>query len=205
MFNLGDLAYTTDIGLNFILHALGELASFSSMLGILHPQVTIFDPSTPDNEVIGTITATSPDHVSIQGRLQSDALLTYHLEGGEPFPGEPGLNWHIVCEEGELLITNPTGLMDVVHVGAKIMLKKAGSKTASEVEFLADTDVDKLQHPAQNVGRLYEAFADKKSELYADWKLALRRHELLDEIYQRWDKKEAPDRQQASLELGQAN
>jgi len=163
------------------------------MLAITRPKVTLIDPKNSDKGVIDTMTATSPDQAFIQGRFQSGALLSFHLEGGDPFPGQPGLTWHIVGEKGELLITNPIAVMDIMHGGAKIMLKEAGSKEASEVEIPADAEVDKLQHPSQNVGRLYEAFADKKTESYADWSLALRRHELIEEIYQRWDGKNARD------------
>ena len=180
-----------DLAFNFVLHTLGELSSFDSMLGLVHPKVTVNDPKNPEKGAMEIITATSPDQVFLQGRLQSEALLTYHLEGGKPFPGQPALQWHIVGDKGELFVTNPVALMDIMHGGVKVLLKEGGSKVASEVELPADAAVDNLKHPAQNVGRLYEAFANRETELYADWKLARVRHELINEIYERSDGEQA--------------
>ncbi|KAK8219633.1 hypothetical protein M8818_000607 [Zalaria obscura] len=81
-------------------------------------------------------------------------------------------------------------VLDIIHAGAKVMLLEKGSKEPTQVEIPANEAVDSLPHPAQNVGRLYEAFADGKTEEYADWKLGRRRHELIAEMFQRSDGEE---------------
>ncbi|OQO00014.1 hypothetical protein B0A48_14217 [Cryoendolithus antarcticus] len=187
---------------NFILHTLGELASFDSMLGISHPEIALFDPKDPTKKTQRTITSDTPDQIFLQGKLVSNALLSFHMEGGAPFPGEPGLRWHIVGEKGELLITNNMMMMDVLHTSAKVqwldysrraksavndvLNDKPQSIPVTELEVPKD-ELSKVGDMAENVGRLYEAFADGENGMYADWEVGLRRHELMEEMFQRWD------------------
>jgi len=87
---------------------------------------------------------------------------------------------------GDILITNPRGCFDIEHAGIKIQYRKAGESTAEEVT-LEEDGLSALEHPAQNVGRIYEAFAKGEREKYADWKTAMRRHEFIDELFERGD------------------
>lgn len=57
--------------------------------------------------------------------------------------------------------------------------------------MLQDDELSELEHPAQNVGRLYEAFAKGEVGSYADWKAAMRRHRFIDEMFERGDGNEA--------------
>jgi hypothetical protein len=177
------------------------------MLGISHRNIGIFDAEDPTKTILETVETDTPDQIFLQGRLLSQALLSFHMEGGEPFPGEPGLRWHIVGDKGELMITNNIMLMDVLHTGVKILLREYSKRPASDKDdFLKDephqqheaevVDIgipqDKMTElvgVAQNVGRLYEAFADERTEGYADWTVGLQRHELIEEIFDRWDAK----------------
>lgn len=172
------------------------------MLGISHPDIGIYEPSDPAKTIVETISADAPDQIFLQGKFMSGALMSFHMEGGMPFPGEPGLRWHIVGSKGELMITNPVVLMDVMHKGAKILFSARGenpftdksifsgqqAKPATEIQVKRD-ELAELPGPSQNVGRLYEAFADGKTDMYADWVVGLRRHELMEELVQRWDGK----------------
>lgn len=189
---------TSYAAFNYVQHVLGDFESFSSMLGIVHPEVDLFDLAAPEKKITDTISTTTPDEIFLQGKLVSGALLTYHLEGGSPFPGEPGLRWHIIGDKGELMITNPVAVVDIMHSGAKILLSENGEPKLQhpmqqdkapdpvEIEVPADSLTD-LKHPAQNVGRLYEAYADGKTDMYPDWNVGLKRHELMEELFQRWD------------------
>jgi hypothetical protein len=64
--------------------------------------------------------------------------------------------------------------------------RESGEKEAEIVE-LEEDELSGLAHPAQNVGRLYEAYAKGETGLYADWKVALRRHRFIDEMFGRSD------------------
>ncbi len=57
------------------------------------------------------------------------------------------------------------------------------SDSVEVVDWSVDDAAEHLQGPAQNVARLYEAFADGRTQDYADWSEALKRHKLLDELY----------------------
>ncbi|KAK6429983.1 hypothetical protein LTR95_013865 [Oleoguttula sp. CCFEE 5521] len=167
---------------NFILHTLGELSSFDSMLGIAYPEIGIFDPKDPTKSIQRTIKTDTPDQIFLQGQLASDALLTFHMEGGEPFPGEPALRWHIVGETGELLKYSDRVQGDK----SGFLSDKPQSVPVTELEVPKDA-LSKVRGVAENVGRLYEAFADGEEGMYADWEVGLRRHELMEEMFRRWD------------------
>lgn len=169
-----------------MLHVLGELDCYSSILENTHPQVRLFDKSDPDKKVVETIESDTPDEVMLQGRFLSGALLSYHLKGGKPFPGEPALRWHIVGDKGEVMITNPVGAMDIVFAGAKVMFREHGSDEATEISVPED-EMSKTAHPVQGVARLYEAYADGQKNRYPDWTVGMKRHALMDELFQRWD------------------
>lgn len=54
-----------------------------------------------------------------------------------------------------------------------------------------DTDEwDALPRHARNVARLYEAFWKGESEGIVTFEAAVRRHEMIDGIYEAWDKGE---------------
>jgi hypothetical protein len=164
-----------------------------------HPEVGIFETSAMDKGVTETFKVTTPDKIYFQGKLKSGALISYVAEGGDPFPGEPGLRWHIIGEKGEILITCPAFGMDIVHAGCAVKMIEYGERkivhpmshdkpkpTVIDVE-IPKTPMDELNHPAQNVGRLYESYADGNTEGYSDWNVALERHELMQEMFQRWN------------------
>lgn len=158
-------------------------------MGIDHPTLDLIDP-TRGTAVIDTIAKDCPDNIHLQGRFSDGTLLTYQLRAGPAFPGEPGCRWLINGTKGDILITNPRGVFDIEHEGIKIQYRKSGENTAEEV-MLEEDEVSGLQHPAQNVGRIYEAFANREVGRYADWKTAMRRHRLIDEMFERGDGKEA--------------
>jgi len=183
---------------NNVLHVLGDLESYDSILATTQPEVGLFDAGNPEKGVQESYKVTSPDRILLHGKFKSGAVITYHVEGGDPFPGEPGLHWHIVGTKGELMITNPAFAVDIMHAGFKIKMIEYDEPKVPvhpmrhdkpvpeviEVEIPNDSLTD-LAHPAQNVGRLYESYADGNTEGYGDWDLALKRHELMHEMFQK--------------------
>ncbi|KAG9753633.1 NAD(P)-binding protein, partial [Aureobasidium melanogenum] len=168
-----------------LLEVFGELESFDVIMGIERPKVNLIDPSN-QGKVVGTIDKDTPDNIAMQGRFQNGTLLNYDLRSAAPFPGEPGLRWTIIGEKGDILVTNPAAMFDINHEGVKIQLHEQGKDKAEPIELPAD-DLANLKHPAQNVGRLYDAYAKGDTKGYCDWNLALKRHELIEEMFQRGD------------------
>ncbi|CAD0109403.1 unnamed protein product [Aureobasidium uvarum] len=175
----------TTIGITCLLEVFGELEAFSSMMGNDYPTMDLVDP-TQSGKIVDSITKDTPDNIHLQGRFSSGTLITYQMRAGEVFPGEPGCCWIINGEKGDIQITNPRGCFDIEHKGLEIKYKKAGERKAETIE-LSEDGYTTLNHPAQNVGRLYEAFAKGDTASYADWNVALRRHKLIDEMFARGD------------------
>ena len=177
------------IAFNYIIATLGEMGTFHSMLGNQRPSVDLMDPQQ-GGKVVETVQEDTPDQVLLQGRFaDSGAFFSYHLRGGEPFSGQPGLVWSIYGEKGEIRITNPLSVLDILHDDVKIMLHDfAGGKEPREVEVPKDGMSD-LAGTSENVGRIYEAYA--RDANYPDWKDGMKRHELIEEMWKRSDGKKS--------------
>lgn len=163
-----------------VLRALGELGSFGAILEVKRPEVELLDK--PDGTVVETMQRTSHDQILIQGHLDSGALLSHHLRGGKAFPGSPGLMWRIYGETGEIQVTASGPNLQLGYEDARIQLHRHASGEVETVE-LAKDEWSELPLVAQNVARMYEAFADERAADYPDWREAVVRHRLVEELY----------------------
>lgn len=186
-------------------------------------QRSTFGRLDPATKQVTQVPYNTPDQIMLLARLTSGCVLSYHLRGGDAFPGTPGMTWSIYGEKGEIRITNPMSPMDIMHAGCSISLQTFGPPPAmpsppgmedrghevqdipigseasgsepggSEADGSKADGLDTLPHPAQNVGRIYEAFAAGKRSRegeaggYPGWDVAIRRHELIEEMWRRWD------------------
>ncbi|KAF3389834.1 Galactose/lactose metabolism regulatory protein GAL80 [Talaromyces pinophilus] len=86
--------------LDTVQQVLGEFSSFQSLLSSQRSVVKIVEA---DGSVVKeNAVKTTPDHVMIQGMLNSGAVLSATIRGGAPFKGSPGLEWSIYGEKGEI-------------------------------------------------------------------------------------------------------
>lgn len=166
-----------------MLEVFGELEAFSSIMGIDHPTVEIIDPAQ-GGKIIESVKKDTPDNILLQGRFDSGVLMTYQIRAGKAFPGEPGCRWLINGDKGAIQLTSPRGCFGIDHVGIEIKYWREGEEEAETVTLHED-ELSGLEQPAQNVGRLYDAYAKGKTESYADWKVALKRHKFIDELFRR--------------------
>lgn len=110
------------------------------------------------------------------------------LRGGPPFPGVPGVDWHIYGSKGEIRFTAPAPLIQMGSAGVKIEVQngEGGDVETVEVERDAFDDLaagEKAGHfalAACNVGRLYAAL--KEGKLTSTFEDAVERHELIEGI-----------------------
>lgn len=140
------------------------------------------DPKT--NEVVGTVQKDTPDTILLHGRLESGTTVSYSLRGGDAFPGQPPVVWEIYGEKGVIRMTNPASAIDIMHAGVDIQLQVFG-KEAEKVELPKD-DLSDLAHPAQNVGKIYEAYARGREGGeggYPNWDKGYKMHELMEEMF----------------------
>ena len=164
------------------LSVFGELkpGGYTPMLANLRPRMHIEqDDGTLTEE---TFEKSTPDQILLQGRIERDppAVFSLHLRAGAKFQDTPGSIWKIYGDKGELQIS-------FASAGPQI-----GGPTEMKFDDLMGGDIEHitieegkewtdLPVQGQNIGRLYEAFADGKG--YADFELALKRHRLIDEFY----------------------
>jgi predicted dehydrogenase len=169
------------IALEAIFYTLGEMSSFNSIIDIKRPEVQL---TNWGGQVTKTIKRTAHDNVLIQGHLESGALLSYHIRGGDAFAKNEGLIWRVYGETGEIQVTASGTYLNAGHEDMTIRLHDHATGETIKVD-VAEDGLSKLPLFSQNIGRIYEAFADGKTDGYMDWSHALLRHKLVDEIYQR--------------------
>lgn len=165
---------------------LGDFKSFDSRLSIGYPTVNVIDRSDGsvlDKGVVNTV----PDHIHLQGIVTSNAVVSYTWRGGPSFPDTPRADWRIVGTEGELRLTSPGWSLNVGQPETKL---EFFDKRSGKVEIVtAEKDEwDEMPVPAQNIGRLYEAY--RKGESVPDFQSAIKRHEFLEELWSRFDEEQ---------------
>ncbi|KAF1812264.1 NAD-P-binding protein [Eremomyces bilateralis CBS 781.70] len=168
-----------------IFNVLGDLGSFNSILHTKFPTATLVDPQNP-LEVVGTQERTTPDELLLQGRLESGTFLSVHVRGGPPnrSAAVPDLVWRIYGEKGEITVSSPQPNIINTAQGITVELHDHASHKVEKIETLSN-ELEHLPDPARNIARLYEAYADKT--WYPDFKHALKRYQLIDEMYRRLD------------------
>jgi hypothetical protein len=128
-------------------------------------------------------TKTAPDHVLVQGILESGALASISFRTVASTVDNVGIRWLISGAEGEIEVTTPQMLWQIRSPGWTLKIKN-GMGEAKDVEF----GIPKENHSGSflgiNTARLYEAYANKETEKYADFKGGLATHCALQKILQ---------------------
>ncbi|EAW10012.1 uncharacterized protein ACLA_042340 [Aspergillus clavatus NRRL 1] len=162
---------------------LGEFKKFSSSCAISRPALDIVDYSN-GQVVEKAVRNTVPDQILMHGTVEkSDAFVTISLHAGKEIPGLPRLDWRIQGDKGWLRLTSAILFQNVGSPETKLELVKLDG-SVEEISVEAD-EWDSLPIPAQNIARLYEAY--RRDEWYPSFAWALRRHELLDGMWKRFD------------------
>jgi predicted dehydrogenase len=140
-----------------------------------------------------------PDLISVAGKwdesalTQKNATLHFRLRRGQPFPGEPVLEWTIQGEKGEIRIISPESAFLQVSdatVPRVIEIHDFASNEVSKVEWKWEGWQEDLPPPARGIGALYESLAEVKTtgakEKYLTFDAAVKRHELLENLLADW-------------------
>ena len=180
--------------LDAVFAAVGELVpgSYSCLMGNLRPRMYV--PEAVDggslSDQLERVDKDTPDQIMLMGRLDRKlappAMLSFHLRAGSRAKDAPGAVWRIYGEKAELVVEfasagpqiGPARRVQIHHFAV-------GEKAAMDVQ---DVPLDEggdewtgLPVSGQNIGRLYEAFAE--GQKVPDWEIALRRHQLIDEFW----------------------
>ncbi|KAF7194100.1 Galactose/lactose metabolism regulatory protein GAL80 [Pseudocercospora fuligena] len=166
--------------IDFVLYALGqELSSLSAALSTQRKNVQL---KHPDGKLEDDVRRT-PDQILLQGHLDDGAVLSVHQRGGSPFKDTPGLAWRIYGEKGEIEVTSDGSFLQVGYGDSMVIkLHDHDKDEVKTIDWEVKDGYEGYPGPAQNVARLYEAFADGRQEDYADWKQAVARHRLLEKL-----------------------
>ena len=162
---------------------MGEIGSFDALLSIAQPKGEIVDSA---GKIIKTATRDTPDQIMLQGTLAGSkpVAITFFVRGGPPFKGDPALKWKILGTKGELEIINPLLLAaDVIDTDAEIRLHDFATDQVTFVDWkVGDEWEETLPVPAQNIARMYEAFANGEAKRLVTLEQAVMRHRMLDEM-----------------------
>lgn len=164
---------------------LGDFKSYDSLFHIGRPTIDIVDRAANNKVIVKDALNTVPDQVTIHGRVvPSNAIVSIHWRGGNTFPGTPQADWRVVGEMGELRLTSPSWSLNVGHPETKLELYDATTGVVETI-FPDKDQWDSLPFTAHNIARLYEAY--RKNEWYPDFEWAVKRHEMIDDMWKRFD------------------
>lgn len=148
---------------------------------VQRPTITLVNPD--DSIAQENVKKNTHDQIMLTGRYASGAVLSFHMRGGKPFKDGPGLVWRIYGEKGELSIEGPSALIQVSY---PVTVKFHDFEKDEVVEVKEEEqgkEWEEMPMMGRNIGRVYEAFAKGKG--YPNWDVALKRHQMIDEMYKR--------------------
>lgn len=178
----------------FFVH--GELKKgYSTLLGNLRPRMhkmagdgkisdETFAKDTPDQVSDSRGSAecwlTGRCQILLQGRFDTGSapVFSFHQRAGNKFSDKPGLTWRVYGDKAEMLIEVDGGSP---HIGSPTKISICDGDTGKVDEVALDQSYEGLGMPSANIGALFDAYAEGKG--YADWEVALKRHELIEEFY----------------------
>jgi predicted dehydrogenase len=164
-------------------YVLGELASLKSTFAVQNPLVKLVSGKT--GEVVNPDKRrTAPDHIFVQGALESGAMVSISTRTPpKPIDGQ-SLRWLITGSEGELeLITSGRGFQVGSNPRTLRLVSKDGEIQRIDWEQDEPIHIKNVAPPGVNTARLFEAYALNK-DCYADFEKAVKLHKLLDRIAQ---------------------
>ncbi|KAL2798172.1 hypothetical protein BJX66DRAFT_334211 [Aspergillus keveii] len=174
----GQVTLTIYMGhtMDFLASLLGQPRTVSARLQTTWPYVSILDG---DKVLETNVKKTADDYASLHGVTDRDVPYTYVLRGGDAFQEGEGLIWDIIGEKGQIRVTGATIMFNIGADNYKVQLKNYATGKVETVSLH-----EKLSLPlfAQNVGMMYERFAD--GEVVPTFEDAVRRHEFLNAVFE---------------------
>ncbi|PSN72552.1 hypothetical protein BS50DRAFT_630565 [Corynespora cassiicola Philippines] len=176
-------------------HLLGEFDSFQSLLVTRRTEIKTYDASAMDIAALEKTDAafevaprTAPDEILLQGRLAGGATVSFHLRSGDIDADGNNFRWLIAGENGLIEVTQKTGqfLRDKsVEIrlvkGSTSSVAFCGNDWISEGPFRVFGDNVVLTTPGLN----YQAIAEGLDSATLDFRHAVKRREMIDDIISR--------------------
>jgi predicted dehydrogenase len=162
-------------------HVLGDFAKLKSIVKTQYPTIRLVD--AVGNAIHTSHHKTAPDHVLVQGTLASSALASISFRTVSSTIDGVGIRWLISGTEGEIEATVLEILWQLRRPGWALKIK-SGNGEAKNVEFSIPDENYPGSFIGINTARLYEAYANKETEKYADFEDGLVSLRALDSILQ---------------------
>lgn len=174
--------WLTVVVLDAFIHVLGDFEETNTILVNNHPHVPLISMST--GEVVNpSAPKNTPDHIFINGKLQSGAVASVTVRKTTKPVDELGLRWLISGTNGEIEITMEEDHLQQAPPGRKIRLRRE-KEEVDVFEFGSVEEPGYISSVAQtgiNTARVYEDIATGKDG-FADFKQATDLHRLLDKM-----------------------
>lgn len=174
--------------------ALGEFTGFSSRLLTHQKSVRVYDVALaqlPDvledagSRPSRAVGRTAPDEVLIQGHLEGGAAASLHFHTGSNAADADGRNlrWSIAGTEGDIEVSQAAGAL-LRDLSVRVRVLKGGRALDVRLDW---EDLGEFYMFGQHVAlatpaRHYKAIAAGDADGIVDFKHALKRHELLEQI-----------------------
>ncbi|ESZ90925.1 NAD-binding Rossmann fold oxidoreductase family protein [Sclerotinia borealis F-4128] len=142
--------------LDTVREVLGELSSVESLISNQRPVIKVV--SADGTVVKENFEKTSPDHVMIQGTLESGAVLSATIRGGAPFK-------------------------EVLRLSGISMARRGRLGSGVETIELEKGSFAKMAPINRNVARVYDAIAAGDKTILCDFENAVKRHEFIDDTH----------------------
>ncbi|KAI0203578.1 oxidoreductase [Astrocystis sublimbata] len=178
----GGNEFTIWIGhfLDSFIHTLGD---FAEVQAIMKSAVTEIPIINGKGEVVNPAYHKSvPEHVLIQGILESGALASISARKSKNEVDDVSFRWIISGTEGEIEVLVPKFAWQMGNPERTLRLK-VGTNDAENVDFMGNDKFESnVPMLAANVARQYAALAKGDPNAFADFNSALKTHVLLDRI-----------------------
>lgn len=167
--------------LDWTIYALGDIEDFSAQLETRWPKSKSLNADGSFREMIDRDSA---DHINLHGTLAgSGATISFNLRGGKNIKDTPILTWRIFGTKGEIRITSLSPLLGIPSGAEKFELYDQEKDELKNITIEYPDVVKDLPTKARDIALLYEAYAAGQSEGVADFKEAVRVHQLIHDIY----------------------
>ncbi|KAK5654678.1 hypothetical protein OQA88_7002 [Cercophora sp. LCS_1] len=181
--------------LDSFVDALGDFDTLQSTLSTQWPTIALLNAT---GEVVNpAYPRTSPDHILVQGKLESGAVASISFRHTKSAVDKTCIKWIIAGTDGEIEVTlaERLGAMESQWQVASPSFKltvRVGREEVGEFDLSSVSDdlvAEGLDVVALNTGLLYEAFAKGDESRYASFETALKTHQLLERIVKAagWD------------------
>lgn len=170
--------------LDALTFALGEIETSSSVVKNTRPVVTLVD-NTFKVVLDPQYKKTSHDHLFVNGTLIGDVPFSFTMRGGLTFKDTPGLDWRIYATKGEIRVTSNQGALQGKGTIVKMQVFWEDKQEVKDVDLAVEsTDAGYgLGSPADDIARLYDAFAKGKTDQYLDFEGCLKWARFIQKAY----------------------